>query len=165
MEYAVQEQSADGLGTQLRRLLELLDGDLEKLYREQHAFYKPRYTPVMKALAAGEPKTIKDIASRSSISHSAASQTIARMASLGLVELGVEGDRRYRTVHLSPAGRELLPWLERHWQATQAAADALDQELAFPLSRLLAETISRLEAISFKDRIANHVISTGDQKQ
>ncbi len=148
------QRAADGLGTQLRRLLELLDGDLETLYREQHAFYVPRYTPVMKALAAGEPKTIKDIASRSSISHSAASQTIAKMVSLGLVELGVEGDRRYRTVHLSPQGRELLPWLERRWRATESAADALDQELSFPLSRLLAEAISSLETTPFKDRIA-----------
>ena len=147
-------RSADGLGTQLRRLLELLDGDLEKLYREEHPFYVPRYTPVMKALAPGEQLTIKDIAARSSISHSAASQTISKMTQLGLVELGVEGDRRYRKVRLSDEGRALLPWLEHRWLATRRAADTLGKELAFPLSKLLSEAITRLEAESFRERIA-----------
>lgn len=144
---------ADGLGTQLRRLLEMLDGDLELLYQEEHAFYVPRYTPVMKALASGESLTIKDIAACSSISHSAASQTIAKMAQLGLVELDVEGDRRCRRVRLSAQGDALLPWLEERWHATQRAADELDRELAYPLSELLAETIPRLEARRFQDRI------------
>ncbi len=144
---------ADGLGTQLRRLLELLDGDLEVLYREEHPFYVPRYTPVMKALAVQEPLTIKDIAARSSISHSAASQTITRMVDLELVELAVEGDRRYRTVRLSPDGRALLPWLQERWQATQRAAGQLDRELTHPLSQLLAEAISKLENTPFKERI------------
>ncbi len=147
------DHNADGLGTQLRRLLEMLDGDLELLYREQHAFYAPRYTPVMKALVASEGLTIKDVAASSSISHSAASQTIAKMTKLGLVELDVEGDRRCRRVRLSAEGRALLPWLEERWLATQRAADELDQELAFPLSQLLAEAISRLAARPFRDRI------------
>ena len=57
-------RSADGLGTQLRRLLELLDGDLERIYREDHPFYTRRFTPVMKALAGGSYLTIKEIAAR-----------------------------------------------------------------------------------------------------
>ncbi|MEM0930513.1 MAG: MarR family transcriptional regulator, partial [Pseudomonadota bacterium] len=59
-------RTADGLGTQLRRLLELLDGELEQIYRQDHPFYTPRFTPVMKALAADEPLSIKAIAERSS---------------------------------------------------------------------------------------------------
>ena len=153
---------ADGLGTQLRRLLELLDGDLEALYREEHAFYVPRYTPIMKALASGEPLTIKDIAARSSISHSAASQTISRMVDLDLVALEVDGDRRYRTVRLSDQGRALLPWLEGYWRATQSAADALDAELSFPLSQLLAEAIAKLEDTSFKNRIRSFTTVDGE---
>ena len=156
------DKPADGLGTQLRRLLELLDGDLETLYREAHPFYVPRYTPVMKALATGERLTIKDIAAHSSISHSAASQTVAKMTSLGLLETSVEGDRRSRTVCLSASGRDLLPWLQQRWLATRQAADELDAELSSPLSQLLAEAISLLEAHPFRDRIASHTAAGGD---
>ena len=43
-------KQADGLGTQLRRLLELLDGDVEAVYKEHVPGYVPRYAPIMKAL-------------------------------------------------------------------------------------------------------------------
>lgn len=159
------DKPADGLGTQLRRLLELLDGDLETLYREEHPDYVPRYTPVMKALAAGGSMTIKAIAERSSISHSAASQTISKMSKLGLVVADVEGDRRSRSIRLSQEGLNLLPWLEAHWQATQAAANELDWQLSTPLSQLLAEAIMQLEAQSFYERIRSHHKDEGETPQ
>ena len=147
------KKPADGLGTQVRRLLELLDQDVEAVYRETHPTYVPRFTPIMKALARGEPLSIKDIAERSSVSHSAASQTISRMTALGLVELQAADDGRQRMVVLTEEGAELLPWLQARWSATQAAADGLDNQLAYPLSKLLSEAIALLEEKSFKDRI------------
>ncbi|MEM7678857.1 MAG: helix-turn-helix domain-containing protein, partial [Myxococcota bacterium] len=137
-------KTADGLGTQLRRLQELLDGELEKVYRMEHPFYTPRYTPIMKALAAVEPLSIKQIAERSSVSHSAASQTVAKLQELGLVILDVHSDRRSRVVKLSAEGCRLLPWLRTRWQATTRAARRLDGELTHPLSVILAEAIERL---------------------
>lgn len=154
------DKPSDGLGTQMRRLLELLDGDLEKIYRDDHPFYTPRYTPVMKALSRHDPLTIKDIADQSSVSHSAASQTVAKLVEHGLVSLAPDpapnADRRSRQVSLTDEGRRLLPWLSRRWQATTAAADELDQELAFPLSRVLQQAIDHLEARCFSERIRAH---------
>lgn len=151
----MKSRSADGLGTQVRRLIELLDGDVERVYRQEHPHYVPRFTPVMKALKAEGRLTIKDIAARSSISHSAASQTVSRMRDLGLVSLAVDGDRRSRCVALTRQGKKLLPWLERRWRATTLAARQLDKELSFPLSELLAEAIEQLEQRPFRDRIAS----------
>ncbi|MEO1339267.1 MAG: MarR family transcriptional regulator [Myxococcota bacterium] len=151
------ERNADGLGTQLRRLQELLDGELEKVYRMEHSFYTPRYTPIMKALAMAEPLSIKQIAEQSSVSHSAASQTVAKLQEHGLVVLDVHSDRRSRVVRLSAEGRRLLPWLQTRWRATTQAALLLDQELTHPLRMILAEAIERLEAQSFSDRIAEQV--------
>ncbi|MEM1105857.1 MAG: MarR family transcriptional regulator [Pseudomonadota bacterium] len=145
--------SADGLGSQLRRLLELLDGELEAVYREEHDFYVPRFTPVMKALAAGDALTIKEIAAYSCVSHSAASQTVSKLAGHGLVALACDTDRRSRRVSLTRKGRDLLPWLSKRWAATQAAADGLDAELDHPLSGLLAQAIAHLEARPFSQRI------------
>ena len=147
------KRSADGLGTQLRRLLELLDGDLEAIYREDHPFYSPRFTPVMKALASGESLTIKEIAERSSVSHSAASQTISKLVKLGLVRLVAGDDKRSRLVSLTRDGEGLLPWLNARWAATQQAANSLEEDLGHSLASLLGEAISALEDRSFADRI------------
>ncbi|MEM6581300.1 MAG: MarR family transcriptional regulator [Pseudomonadota bacterium] len=147
------KKPADGLGTQVRRLIELLDGDVEAIYRDSLPDYVPRYTPIMKALADGTPRSIKSIAEQSSISHSAASQTISRMSQLGLVRSEPNRDRRSRLIQLSAKGKAMLPLLEKQWRATRNAADALDRELAYPLSDLLAEVIARLEKKSFRSRI------------
>ncbi|MEM7283032.1 MAG: MarR family transcriptional regulator [Pseudomonadota bacterium] len=150
-------KSADGLGTQLRRLVELLDGDLEEIYKRDGFGYRPRYTPVMKALATGAQRTIKDIATLSSISHSAASQTISRMTAEGLVEQTIGNDGRERLIGLTKNGRELLPLLKARWNATQKAANQLDGELSAPLSTVLAEAIEALTDRPFADRIADQV--------
>lgn len=144
---------AEGLGTQLRRLLELLDGDLEDIYRHDGLGYRPRYTPVMKALAPGKPLTIKDIAQQSSISHSAASQTVTKMVKAGLVSQSSSGDGRERPVSLTRRGKRMIPLLKVRWQATQQAADELDEELETPLSSTLAAAISALMERSFQQRI------------
>lgn len=147
---------ADGLGTQLRRLIELLDGELEQIYREDHPFYTPRFTPVMKALAANDHLTIKDIAAMSSVSHSAASQTVAKLSESGLIELTPDTDRRSRRAALTREGRRLLPWLKKRWRATDAAARELDTALSYPLSDLIGQAIEALEARPFSDRIRAH---------
>lgn len=149
-------RSAEGLGTQLRRLLELLDGELEQIYREDHAFYVPRFSPVVKALAKVDTLTIKQISERSSVSHSAASQTVSKLQRHGLVELNPDTDKRSRRVSLTSEGRRLLPWLSQRWEATTAAASELDQELSSPLSEVLREAITYLEHRPFSDRIRAH---------
>ena len=151
------KRTADGLGTQLRRLLELLDGELEQIYREDHPFYTPRFTPVIKALSTEQHLTIKAIAKRSSVSHSAASQTVAKLSQHGLVKLDHDTDRRERKVSLSAEGHALLPWLQTRWNATTKAADELDRELSYPLSEILAEAISLLEKRGFSERIQSHI--------
>lgn len=147
---------ANGIGTQLRRLVELMDGDLDKIYREKHAFYTPRFTPVIKALMDGGNQTIKQIASQSNISHSAASQTVSLLAAKRIVQLKIGKDKRDRLISLTQDGERLLPWLEEIWDATNRAADAFDTELSYPLSELLAEAISKLEERSFANRIQEH---------
>ena len=158
-------QLSDGLGTRLRRLLELLDGDVEAIYREDHPFYTPRFTPIMKALAVQDRLSIKEIAAQSSVSHSAASQTLSRLADRGLVELVADADKRSRLVTLTESGRSLLPWLEDRWCATARAADALDGELSHPLSQLLAEAIAALEERSFAERIRANERSAGGETE
>jgi len=152
----MEQLRADGIGTQLRRLVELMDGDLEAIYREDHPEYTPRFTPIIKALADADSLTIKEIAAQSNISHSAASQTISRIIEKGFVQSAVDDDRRARLISLTREGAQLLPWLKDQWEATQHAADELDCELSHPLSALLTEAIMHLESRSFAERIKFH---------
>lgn len=142
------------LGSLLRHLLELLDGDVERTYRNAGMDYKPRFTPVMRVLGEAGPGSIRDIATYAGITHSAASQTVAEMLERRLVLIRAGADARERIVHLTPRGRSLLPSLRGVWDATNAAADELVAELELPLPQVLTQAIHALQKRAFADRIA-----------
>jgi DNA-binding MarR family transcriptional regulator len=143
-----------GLGTLLRHLLELLDGDVERAYEDLGLEYRPRFTPVVRALIEFEPRSIREIADHSGLTHSAVSQTVAEMKRAGLVSLVKDkADARARLARLTPHCRTLLPMLRRQWAATNSAADGLDAELSSSLRATVTEAIAALEKDSFRTRI------------
>ena len=150
----MQEDSNPGLGTQLRRLIELLDDGVSEANDYADLNYRPRYTPVMRALAGGDALTIGRIAEAARISQPAATQTVALMLKDGLVDVTAGAvDARQRVVALSAHGRELMPRLERAWQATASAAAGLDDESA--LLSAVAAALSALDRRSFAQRICD----------
>jgi len=152
-----------GLGTQLRHLIELLDGAVEASYVEAGLDYRPRYTPVMRALAAVDALTIGEIAAQAGITQPAATQTVAVMVKEGLLVTSAgASDARRKMVRLSEAGRAMLPRLQQCWQATSRAAASLDAQLSHPLSETLASAIDALEKESFGDRIRAARAGLGD---
>jgi MarR family transcriptional regulator, organic hydroperoxide resistance regulator len=141
-------------GTQLRHLIELLDGAVSAAYEEAGLDYRPRYTPVMRALIACEPVTIGAIAEAAGITQPAATQTVSLMIRDGLVcaQAGAH-DGRQKMISLTSEGRALIPALQRCWQATAAASAALEAELPFSLSAVLDSTIQALADKPFGARI------------
>lgn len=142
-----------GLGTQLRHLIELLDGAVEQAYVDAGLDYRPRYTPVMRVLAEQDSATIGALAALGGLTQPAATQTVALMVKKGLLTIASGEDGRQRMVSLSAGGQALLPRLQVCWQATKSAANSLDAELAFPLSTCLEQAIAVLELRSFGARI------------
>lgn len=143
-----------GLGTQLRHLIELLDGAVQQAYVDAGLDYRPRYTPVMRVLAQQKSATIGELAELAGITQPAATQTVALMKKEGLLLVAAGGkDARQRVVRLSPQGEALLPRLQACWLATRQAADSLDADLDFPLSDCLAQAIAVLGQRSFGERI------------
>lgn len=144
------------LGTRLRHLLDLLDGDVAAVYEDLglHGF-RPRFTPVVRALAAAGPASIRDLARATGVTHSAASQTVAQMAKENLVRLTPGADARQRIVHLTAKAESLLPTLDAEWAATTAAATEFEAELSFPLSRLVTEALDALRRRPMHQRIAD----------
>jgi DNA-binding MarR family transcriptional regulator len=143
-----------GLGTQLRHLIELLDGAVDAAYAEAGLDYRPRYTPVMRVLAAEGNLTVGRIAELAGITQPAVTQTLALMKADGLLSIvASDNDARQRLVCLSSKGKALLGSLQECWQVTKQAADGLDAELAYPLSACLHDAISALQKRSFGERI------------
>lgn len=141
------------LGTKLRALLDLLDGDLALIYEELGLDYRPRFTPVMRTLSASGAATVKQIANDAGISHSAASQTITEMKKVGLIKTEPGEDARERVASLTDKGRDAMPVLERQWEATTRAAHILDAELSCSLDAVADEAIAALSASPFRKRI------------
>ncbi|MFF6948563.1 MarR family winged helix-turn-helix transcriptional regulator [Streptomyces iakyrus] len=144
------------VGTLLRHVLELLDGDVAAVYEEQGmAEYRPRFSPVVRALVAQGPLSVRDLAETIGVTHSAASQTAAQMARAGLVTHTPDPlDARRRLVGLTAEARSLLPRIEAEWEATAAAMAELDAELSMPLGELLAEVAQAVGRRPFRERVA-----------
>ncbi|NYE61763.1 DNA-binding MarR family transcriptional regulator [Duganella sp. 1224] len=143
-----------GLGTQLRHLIDLLDGAVSAAYEEAGIDYRPRYTPVMRALEGSQPHTISQIAEAAGITQPAATQTVALMIKEGLLDASPGAtDARQKVIRLGARGRKLLPQLRICWQATRAAADSLDGDMPYPLSDALAAAITALHSKPFGERI------------
>jgi DNA-binding MarR family transcriptional regulator len=143
------------LGTRLRHLLDLLDGDVASVYADLGLDgFRARFTPVVRTLAASGPASIRDLARATGVTHSAASQTVGQMATQDLVVLRPGADARERIVALTAKAERLLPTLDAEWAATTAAAAALEAELSFPLSVLVDEALDALRRRPMRERIA-----------
>ncbi|WP_420831572.1 MarR family winged helix-turn-helix transcriptional regulator [Amycolatopsis lexingtonensis] len=144
----------DGLGTRLRHVLELLDGDVARFLADIGLeSYRPRYSPVVRALLARGPLAIRDLAAEMRVTHSAASQTVAQMNRAGLVALEPGADARQRIVSLTAKARGLLPLIEAEWAATTEASEALEAELPYSLRALLDAIVEALDRKPFRERI------------
>ena len=144
------------VGTLLRHVLELLDGDVAKVYEEQGlSEYRPRFSPVVQALLAEGPLPVRDLAVAIGVTHSAASQTAVQMARVGLVTHTPDPqDARRRLIALTPKAHDLLPQIEAEWDATVAAMAELDAELPMPIAELLTQVAEAVRRRPFRERIA-----------
>ncbi|MGA8114910.1 MAG: MarR family transcriptional regulator [Actinocatenispora sp.] len=144
------------IGTRLRHVLELLDGDVATVYAELGlSDYRPRFSPIVRVLVRDGPMAVRDIARAVGVTHSAASQTVAQMARVDLVELRPGTDARQRIVHLADRAQALMPTIQAEWTATVAAMRELDDELPMPLGDLLADILTALRTRSFRQRISD----------
>jgi DNA-binding MarR family transcriptional regulator len=141
-----------GLGELLRYVNELVEHGAEEHYRAMSLSYRARYTPVLRALNAGA-QTVTDITGRTRLTQGAISQTVALLEGDGLISRQALDDGRKSGIRLTAAGRTLVGKLERHWIATFAAIDRLEQEIGYPLRRMLEAAAEALEREGFSARV------------
>jgi DNA-binding MarR family transcriptional regulator len=143
-------------------VLGAMDRDIAGLYTEAGIEgVRTRFVGPLIDLNRYGPMTIRRLADRRAVSHSAMSQTAAAMRTAGLVEPvdpAEGGDARTRRIRLTARSRELVPFLEAEWRATEAAVMALDAELPYSLRRVADDLAARLEDRPFADRLRDHLV-------
>ena len=145
---------ARALGTELRALLDQIEADIGGALADLGLDgYRPRFSPVVRALTAG-PASVRDLAAATGVTHSAASQTVAAMVKAGWATQRVGTDARERIVELTDAAHAALPAIRAEWEVTAAAQSALDAELPYPLSDLVTDLRAALERTPFRARMA-----------
>lgn len=154
MTFTQQPGAFTGLGTKLRHVLDLIENDISGVLADLGLpDYRPRFSPIVRALVALGPMPIRELARAVSVTHSAASQTVAEMNKRGFVTLVPGSDARQRVVHLTDRTRQALPAIQAEWDATEAAAEQLDAELPFPLSELVPAIAAALQRKPFRERM------------
>jgi DNA-binding MarR family transcriptional regulator len=146
------KQPPPGLGELLRYVGELVDQSAEAQYQAMQLVYRPRYTPVLRALATGA-QTISDITASSHLTQGAISQSVALMITDGLIVKHSLEDGRKSGIRLTSAGKKLLATLEPHWQATFTAIAQLEKDIGYPLLAALEATANALHTKDFATRI------------
>lgn len=139
----------------LRLLQAAMDADIARIYAEaQIDGLKPSYVMELIRLHARGPMTITELAESVQRTHSAMSQKVAAMRAAGLVRTTAGADARSKKVSLTPKASGMIGRLSAEWRATEEAIADLEEEIPYPLSRVVTDIEESLGRKSFHDRIA-----------
>ncbi len=142
----------------LHLLLAAMDDEIAALYAERGVTgIRPRFTRPLIRLGREGPMTIRALSDALGVSHSAMSQTVAALRREGFVRSTPGADARTREVAVTARAREVLPFLEAEWRATEQAVAGLEAEIPYPLSQAVRDLQAALDQRSFKERIAAHL--------
>ena len=149
----------------LRILLAAMDADIARIYAEaQITGLTPSMVRELLRLHAHGPMTITELASSVQRTHSATSQKVAAMRAAGLVRTTTGTDARTRKITLTARARRIVGRLAAEWRATEAAVADIENEIPYPVARVVTDIEAALRRKSFHDRIAEKLASDPDWK-
>ncbi|MGH3484148.1 MAG: MarR family winged helix-turn-helix transcriptional regulator [Nocardioidaceae bacterium] len=147
----------------LRVILAAMDREIARLYEDRDLdAVRPRYVMPLIRLDRGGPMTIRQLAAGLDVTHSAMSQTVSALRREGLVRTVAGSDARTREVALTARAREIVPFLEAEWRATERAVAELEDEIPYALSQVVRDIETALARRSFHDRIVESWEQAGD---
>lgn len=142
-----------GLGELLRYLAEMVDKGSQETYRNLNIDYRPRYTPILRAMHQGAV-TVQDITAMTHLTQGAISQSVSLMEQDGIITRQQQSDGRSFALYLTPAGEALKARLLKHWETIFVAIAQLEQDAGWPILASLEKLTGCLETQSFQQRIA-----------
>ena len=149
----------------LRLLLAAMDADIARIYAEaQITGLTPSMVMELLRLHARGPMTITELAESVQRTHSATSQKVAAMRAAGLVRTTTGTDARTKKIILTAKARRIIAKLAAEWRATEAAVADIENEIPYPVSRVVTDIEAALRRQSFHDRIAETLAADPDWK-
>lgn len=105
-------------GSRLRRLSELISKQASEVYQSFGLDFDPKWFTLFYLLSRKTSLSVTEIAEELGFSHPAIIQLARELEQANLIESAKSGkDNRKRLLSLSEKGREILPELEKIWQA------------------------------------------------
>jgi len=142
-----------------------MDADIARIYAEaQITGLTPSMVMELLKLHAHGPMTITELAQSVQRTHSATSQKVAAMRAAGLVRTTTGSDARTRKIIMTAKGRRIIGKLAAEWRATEAAVADIENEIPYPLSRVVTDIEAALRRKSFHDRITEKLADDPDWK-
>lgn len=141
------------VGSRMRRLSEYLLAEINKVYQEEQLDFDASWFPLFYVLSEKQELSIRELADRIQVSHSAVSQLVSNLKKRGLVQSSpAEGDARKQLIRFSPQGAQLLEKIRPVWQGLTSVMEEMackNTEIAGLLSSITAlETEFGSESLS-----------------
>jgi DNA-binding MarR family transcriptional regulator len=157
------DPTEEGAWRPLRILLAAMDADIARVYAEaQITGLTPSMVMELLRLHARGPMTIRELAESVQRTHSGTSQKVAAMRAAGLVRTTTGADARTKKIILTAKARRIIGQLAAEWRATSAAVAEIENEIPYPLSRVVTDIEAALRRKSFHDRITDNLASDPD---
>jgi DNA-binding MarR family transcriptional regulator len=157
------DPTGESIWRRLRILQEAMDSEIARIYAEANVTgLKPSMVMELLRLNARGPMTIRELAESVQRTHSATSQKVAAMRAAGLVRTTAGTDARTKKITLTAKARRIIGKLAAEWRATEASVAEIEQEIPYPLSRVVTDIEAALRRKSFHDRIAEKLAADPD---
>lgn len=147
-----------GLGTRMRRLIETISTDMERVYSESGIKLRTGHFYALYAVAERGPLTINAIANLAGFSHSAVSQTIKKLVASGVVETRATDDGRQKAIALTEQGTQTVARMRPIWDAAESMVKDACEETNVNIIGAIAGIETAFNRCSVYDRLQEKLI-------
>jgi DNA-binding MarR family transcriptional regulator len=150
----ISELGALALASRLRRLLQRLHTDGERVYQTLNIDFKPKWFPALHLLLDRSSLTLTEMSRLMCISHPSMIETVDELVSAGLVKSRKSDlDGRIRELSLTTKGQRLCIKLQPVWDSFYIAAKAANEEVGNNFLEAVERLERSLDRLSLYDRI------------
>lgn len=160
------ELEALALASRLRRLLQRLHADGERVYRSLNVEFKPKWFPALHLLSNRSPLALTEMARLMCVTHPSSIEIVDELVSAGLVKSQrSDTDGRSRELSLTRRGEETCRDLRPVWEAFRIAGAEANAEDKNDFLKALGKLEQSLDRQSMYDRIMTRLESRLGQKK
>ncbi|MCP4581172.1 MAG: winged helix-turn-helix transcriptional regulator [candidate division Zixibacteria bacterium] len=157
MDY-LDQLGALALASRLRRLLNGLLSDGEKVYRSQKIDFAISWFPIFHILAKGSPMSLTDIAKALGVAHPSVIEVTDEMTKKGYVgSRKGRDDKRRRYLFLTEKGEKIILKLKPIWEAFREAGDEICGESGNDFLGSIGKLEKAMARFSMYDRISSRL--------